>query len=105
MRRWNSLTLSSPPSSVILLILAFLVAKAKCHCLGTKHPVLFNCTECGNIICKEEELEVCTYCGAFSQNYRRKYRNEKEEEALRKAIENKVGFTETISGIEPLASV
>ncbi len=52
--------------------------------------MLFNCTECGNIICKEEELEVCTYCGAFSQHYRRKYRNAKEEEALMKAIENKV---------------
>ena len=66
------------------------VAKAKCHCLGTKHPVLFNCLQCGNIICKEEELEVCTYCGAFSQHYRRMYRNGKEEEALKKAIENKV---------------
>ncbi|KAK8826822.1 hypothetical protein WA556_004410, partial [Blastocystis sp. ATCC 50177/Nand II] len=65
------------------------IPKAKCHCLGTKHPVLFNCTECGNIICKEEELEVCTYCGTFSQHYRRKYRNAKEEEALMKAIENK----------------
>ena len=97
MRRRSSLTLSSPLSSVCSFTLAFLVAKAKCHCLGTKHPVLFNCTECGNIICKEEELEVCTYCGAFSQHYRRKYRNAKEEEALMKAIENKVRFTSVLS--------
>ena len=97
MSEWNSPIPSSPPSSVFPPTLAFPVAKAKCHCLGTKHPVLFNCTECGNIICKEEELEVCTYCGAFSQHYRRKYRNEKEEEALKKAIENKVLCTKILS--------
>ena len=37
--------------------LLLFLAKAKCHCLGSIHPVLFNCCECGNIICKEEELE------------------------------------------------
>lgn len=54
------------------------------------HPVLFNCTQCENIICTEEKLEVCTYCGAFSRRYRQTH-GEEEDEALRKAIESKVG--------------
>lgn len=57
--------------------------------MGTIHPVLFNCTQCGNIICTEEKLEVCTYCGAFSRRYRQTH-GEEEDEALRKAIESKV---------------
>lgn len=65
------------------------VAKPKCHCLGTIHPVLFNCVECGNIICTEEQLEVCTFCGAFSRRYRQTHRAE-DDENLRKAIESKV---------------
>ena len=71
--------------------LLLFLAKAKCHFLGSIHPVLFNCCECGNIICKEEELEVCTYCGAFSRSYRQRRKGTpEEEESLRKAIENKV---------------
>ena len=73
--------------------LLLFLAKAKCHCLGSIHPVLFNCCECGNIICKEEELEVCTYCGAFSRSYRQRRKGTpEEEESLRKAIENKVKY-------------
>ena len=69
------------------------LARAKCHCMGTVHPVLFNCTSCGNIICTEEELEVCTYCGTFSRHYRQSHRGE-DDENLRKAIESKVGGNE-----------
>ena len=79
-------TLSFPVSFPFLSSLA----KAKCNCMGTVHPVLFNCTSCGNIICTEEELEVCTYCGAFSRRYRQSHRGE-EDGDLRKAIESKVG--------------
>lgn len=68
------------------------LAKARCHCLGTLHPVLFNCTECGNIICTEEEIEVCTFCGAFSKRYRQLGRSTEADEALYRAIENKVAF-------------
>lgn len=80
-------------SSVIreIEVLNSCVAKAKCNCLGTIHPVLFNCLECGNIICAEEELEVCTFCGAFSRRYRQTHRAE-DDENLRKAIESKVGL-------------
>jgi predicted nucleic acid-binding Zn-ribbon protein len=52
--------------------------------------VLFNCTECGNIICTEEELEVCTFCGAFSRKYRQNSNFTAEDDtAMRAAIERK----------------
>lgn len=88
---WNTQDQSNLMWSVSSLWLLSFIAKPKCHCLGTIHPVLFNCSECGNIICKEEELEVCTYCGAFSRKYRqRRVGSPEEEESLRKAIESKV---------------
>ena len=71
--------------------------------MGTIHPVLFNCTECGNIICKEEELEVCTYCGAFSKHFR-STRGAVMDESLRKAIENKV-FVFFVQPIESLVAI
>ena len=53
-------TLSSSNSAADL-------AKRKCGCMATKHPLLDiapNCLNCGKIICVKEGLAPCTFCGS-----------------------------------------
>ncbi|KAH0548673.1 hypothetical protein GP486_007783 [Trichoglossum hirsutum] len=42
------------------------VAKRKCNCMATRHPLLVaapNCLNCGKIICVKEGIGPCTFCG------------------------------------------
>jgi hypothetical protein len=33
--------------------------------IGTEHPVLTNCLECGKIICQKEGQGTCLFCGSL----------------------------------------
>ncbi|KAI9786407.1 MAG: hypothetical protein M1839_006867 [Geoglossum umbratile] len=42
------------------------VARRKCNCMATRHPLLAaapNCLNCGKVICVKEGLGPCTFCG------------------------------------------
>jgi len=36
-----------------------------CECLGQKHSLVNNCTECGRIVCMQEGSGPCFFCGAL----------------------------------------
>ena len=36
-----------------------------CECLGQKHQLVNNCTECGRIVCMQEGSGPCYFCGAL----------------------------------------
>ena len=36
-----------------------------CECLGQKHSLVNNCTECGRIVCDQEGSGPCYFCGAL----------------------------------------
>lgn len=36
-----------------------------CECLGQKHSLVNNCTECGRIVCNQEGSGPCYFCGAL----------------------------------------
>ena len=36
-----------------------------CQCLGQKHSLVNNCTECGRIVCNQEGSGPCYFCGAL----------------------------------------
>lgn len=36
-----------------------------CECLGQKHQLINNCTECGRIVCMQEGSGPCYFCGAL----------------------------------------
>ena len=36
-----------------------------CECLGQKHGLVNNCTECGRIVCQQEGSGPCYFCGAL----------------------------------------
>ncbi|KAK3706407.1 hypothetical protein LTR37_012785 [Vermiconidia calcicola] len=42
------------------------LAKRKCNCMATRHPILDiapNCLNCGKVICLKQGLGPCTFCG------------------------------------------
>ncbi|KAI6646483.1 Activating signal cointegrator 1-like [Oopsacas minuta] len=36
-----------------------------CQCIGQKHALINNCTECGRIVCSQEGAGPCLFCGAL----------------------------------------
>ena len=36
-----------------------------CQCIGQKHALLNNCTECGRVVCSQEGAGPCMFCGAL----------------------------------------
>lgn len=42
-----------------------LPGRHSCECLGQKHGLVNNCTECGRIVCMQEGSGPCFFCGAL----------------------------------------
>ena len=38
-----------------------------CTCMATRHPFYTSCVKCGNILCVEYKLKVCSFCGTDLQ--------------------------------------
>lgn len=38
-----------------------------CTCMATRHQFYTSCVQCGNILCTEYKLKVCSFCGVDLQ--------------------------------------
>ena len=82
-----------------------------CECLGQKHNLVNNCTECGRIVCMQEGSGPCFFCGALvctKEEQEILARNSKKsqklyEKLLTQAIESDTeAKTDTSAGDESL---
>ena len=42
-----------------------LPGRHSCQCIGQKHSLINNCTECGRIVCSQEGAGPCLFCGTL----------------------------------------
>ncbi|KAL9974438.1 hypothetical protein ACROYT_G011468 [Oculina patagonica] len=67
-----------------------------CECLGQKHSLVNNCTECGRIVCMQEGSGPCFFCGALvctKEEQEILARNSKKSQKLYQKL-----LTQTIEG-------
>ena len=79
-----------------------------CECLGQKHSLVNNCTECGRIVCMQEGSGPCFFCGALvctKEEQEILARNSKKsqklyQKLLMQTIESDTGANERTSAVD-----